>query len=155
MGGARVGVGEPGPEPDALRLEPATVAADDEVPARHPAPQAGLYADAQQAQPGQPPEQVLPSEPFWKPELPPPTTSTDPSGKASGLRYSELCSWVTEASSRWAAGGTNGTWNGPVATTTRRARKTSRSVRTSKPSWVRARSVTQAFSLTGRSNVAA
>ena len=95
------------------------------------------------------------SSAIWNPELPPPTTSTGPAGRACGLRYSALCSWVTEPSSRWAAGGTNGTWNGPVATTTWRARKTSSWVRTSKPSSVRLRSVTRAFSLTGRSNAAA
>ena len=57
--------------------------------------------------------------------------------------------------SRGAAGGTNGTWNGPVATTTCRARKTSSPVRTSKPSPVRLSAVTRALSRTGRSNAVA
>jgi len=95
------------------------------------------------------------SSAIWNPELPPPTTSTGPGGRACGLRYPALCSWVTESSSRCAAGGTNGTWNGPVATTTSRARKTPSPVRISKPSAVRLSSVTRAFSLTGRLNVAA
>ena len=29
---------------------------------------------------------------IWNPELPPPTTSTGPGGKARGLRYPALCS---------------------------------------------------------------
>jgi hypothetical protein len=55
---------------------------------------------------------------IWNPELPPPTTSTGPSGRDRGLRYPELWSCVTDLSSPRAAGGMNGTWNGPVATTT-------------------------------------
>src|SRR4029450_2655161 len=46
-------------------------------------------------------------------------------GGVWGWRQAALCSWVTEASSLAAWGGTKGTWNGPVATTTWRARKTS------------------------------
>src|ERR671930_2118596 len=55
------------------------------------------------------------SSAIWNPEFPPPTTSTGPSGRAWGLRYSALCTWVTEPSSFPAGGGTKGTWNGPVA----------------------------------------
>ena len=41
-----------------------------------------------------------------------------PTGSASGLRYSEECSWVTVAGSRSAIRGIFGPWYGPVATTT-------------------------------------
>ena len=116
-----VGVDEAGPERDAGLLERASAGADDELPAGlQPAAEPGSAVfTPHEPEPGEPPEQVpaeqslrqhrrlladrhvdrrvaLSSSAICRPELPPPTTSTGPSGRASGLRYSALCSWVTD-----------------------------------------------------------
>ena len=95
------------------------------------------------------------SRAIWKPELPPPTTTAGPSGSASGLRYSALCSWITESSSPAAGGGTNGIWNGPVATITCRAAYVRSAVLSWNPPSVRRSPVTRASSSTGRAKAAA
>ena len=61
------------------------------------------------------------SSAIWQPEFAAPTTRTLPGGMVAGLRYSTLWSWRTPGSSSLAMGGMNGTWKGPVATTTCRA----------------------------------
>ena len=61
------------------------------------------------------------SRAIWQPEFAAPTTRTVPGGMVAGLRYSTLWSWRTPGSSSLAMGGMNGTWKGPVATTTCRA----------------------------------
>jgi hypothetical protein len=53
------------------------------------------------------------SSAIWNPELAPPTTSTSPPGRASGLRWLALWTWVTDGSSPWAVGGTKGHLEGP------------------------------------------
>src|SRR5262249_26074552 len=50
--GAPVRGGHPWPEPDSSGLEPAAAAADDEIPARHPAAQPGVGGDPHQPEPG-------------------------------------------------------------------------------------------------------
>src|SRR5207244_6833864 len=58
--GAPFRAGHRGPEPDPGRPKPASAAADDEVgPGPQPASQPGPGGDPHQAEPGEPPEQVL------------------------------------------------------------------------------------------------
>src|SRR4029079_8798562 len=58
------------------------------------------------------------SRAIWHPELPAPTTRTSPRGRRSGRWYHALWICVTSGSSDSPIDGTNGVWNGPVATTT-------------------------------------
>ena len=63
-GGPAVGIHQPGPEPDPLALQPAPVGPDHNVPAAHPPARPGGDRDPQQAEPGQPPEQVPAGQPL-------------------------------------------------------------------------------------------
>src|SRR6476659_7653158 len=63
--GAPFRAGHRGPEPDPGRPEPAAAAADDDIgPPPQPASQPGPGGDAHQAEPGEPPEQVLARQPL-------------------------------------------------------------------------------------------
>jgi hypothetical protein len=61
---AAFGIDQPRPESHPLALQPPAVGPDHEVPAAHPLAEPGVDGDLQQAQPGQPPEQVSTETPL-------------------------------------------------------------------------------------------
>ena len=69
-----------------------------------------------------------------------------------GLRYVELCIWVTPGASPFAIPGMAGCWNGPVATMTCRAHRVPWLVVTRKTPPCSSTCLTRVFGMTGRSN---